>query len=228
MTIVTNYAGSLTSPACELGFFVRAETKVTLGEGRLWATGGLFNTSGGSADQGWLYDVYEASIGLQSGVGFSLGCLNALNFTYEPDRTPIEVINIADAPAYELAGEECSVSLELLQWNADVLALVIGSGEYSTINENNAQIRFGGGCGMTSRPMVIEGVNVSCNVEGVTSLVNGLEAFVITLYDCLCTSGMNIDFNASENNPISTEWQVIPVTTLSAGNRLGNIYLYAA
>lgn len=221
MAVTTTYAGTLTSPTCELGYFMRPETVVRLGSAKLWATGGLETTS-------TLYTVYEASVGLQAGQGFVLGCLNSLNFTYEPDYQPVEVINIADAVSYELVGEECSVSIELYQWDPDVLSIVIGSGEYHTVPEGtDAQVTFGGGCGGTTRPLVIEGINKSCNLGSISDLTDGVEAFVITLYDCRCTSGMNTDLMANENSTINTEWEVIPVNALEAGNRLGNIYFYA-
>jgi hypothetical protein len=223
----TNYAGTLTSPVCTDGFFMRPETKVRIGTAQLWATGGLWNTTGGS-DRAYIYDTYAASIGLQTGEGLTLGCLNALSFSYEPDRQPVEVVNIADAPAYELVGEECTVTIELLQWDADVIAVVFGSGQYHTVTGNDALVRFGGGCATATRPVVIEGVNVSCNIGDITALANGLSAFVLTLYNCTCTSGFQADFTASENTAISTEWQVLPVTALEAGNRLGNLYMFAS
>lgn len=227
MAVTTNYGGTLSSPTSTLGFFIRPETKVWVGEARLWATGGLF-AGGGATGRDWIYEIYEASIGLQSAVGIEVGALNALSFAYEPDRSPIEIINIADAPAYELVGEECTVSMELLEWNPDIISLVIGSGQYHTITANDALVRFGGGCAITSRPIVIEGVNASCYISDITDLDTGLRAFVLTLYDCLCTSGLSVDFTAAENAPIATEWQVLPVLILDGGNRLGNMYMYGA
>ena len=220
MSVVTNYSGTLSAPAGELGYFMLPETKVKVGSARLWATGGLETTS-------YLYTTYTASVNLQTGEGFELGLLNALNFTYEPDRQPVETVSIADAPAYELVGEDCTVSIELFEWNPEIIALVIGSGQYHKVSDNDHLIRFGGGCGATYRPIVIEGTNISCNVSTITDLTDGLLAFVITLYDAVCTSGLNADFTAQENSTISTEWEVLPATELDAGNRLGNIYMYA-
>jgi hypothetical protein len=218
MAVVTNYAGTLTSPTTQLGYFVRPESKVKLGTGSLWAA--LDNTS-------YLYTTYEASIGLQAGETIEIGSLNALSFNYAPDRQPIEIINIADSPAYELVGEETTVSMELLEWQPDVLAIVIGSGQYHTVTGNDALIRFGGGCVVDDRPLVIEGVNASCQAGSVTDLNDGLEAYVFTLYKAICTSGMSADFTAAENSPVATEWTLLPQLTLDGGNRLGNLYFYS-
>lgn len=218
MSVATNYGGTLTSPTTQLGYFVRPESKVKIGKSSLW--GSLEITS-------YMYTVYQASIGLQAGQSIEIGSLNALSFNYTPDRQPIEIINIADSPAYELVGEETSVSMELIEWQPDVLALVVGSGQYHKVTANDALIRFGAGCAIEDRPMVIEGVNASCQVGDVTDLTNGIQAYVLTLYKTICTSGMSVDFTAVENSPVSTEWQVMPTLALDVGNRLGNMYFYA-
>lgn len=218
MSVVTNYGGTLTTPTTQLGYFVKPESKVLLGKSSLW--GSLETAS-------YLYTTYESSIGLTGGQEIEVGSLNALSFNYTPDRQPVEIINIADAPAYELVGEETTVTMELIEWQPDVIALVIGSGQYHKVTGNDALIRFGGGCSTDDRPLVIQGVNASCQVGTVTDLTDGLQAYVLTLYKTICTSGMSIDFTAVENAPITTEWQVLPVLALDGGNRLGNMYFYA-
>lgn len=204
------------APAESTGFLMKAETAVKVGTGRLWAS--LEHTS-------WVYSTYGASIGLQAGQSEQLGILAELTFTHTPSFEPLEAFNMTDDPLYEVTGEETTVSVEIREFKPTTIRNAIGTGSMYELG-NERVITFGGGCSMVRRPYCLEFDNEACLAPTSENITNGVSGGAVTLYDAFVSSGLEWALNAKEGNTVGLELQALPVTTLSRGNRLGNIYLF--
>lgn len=213
------YPGGVSAPTVVEGLLMQSESRVLLGDAYLY---GSLETST------WTYNAYTAPIGLNSGHGIDLGMLGTLGFSHVPTYEPVESANIQDSTVWNLTGEETSVSLGLRQFDVDVLNIAFGTGTlYKFAADTEALITFGGKCTMTTRPLVIEAANVSCDAPTSEDVDAGVTGAVLTLYDVMCSSGIPWDdINARAINELALEFQARPVLAHARGNRLGNFYLW--
>lgn len=200
------------------GFVIEPENYLEIGDSNLW--GSLQNT-------GVIYDVYAASVGLQEDSGSQIGACNDVSFERNRTIEAVEVGNIVDSGLFRITDEENNVVFTALEWRAANIALAFGS-SYQVINADNGLIEFGGGCTIDSRPMVVRGSNVSCSAPNITSLLDGVKYFTLTLYDCYSSEGATLPIAASEQEGIEITMRAKPVLTLDEGQRIGNLYLAAA
>jgi len=204
------------SPTVSEGFLVSAESRVLLGTEYLY---GSLETSS------WTYTTYQASIGLKSGKSIDLGLLESLGFSHVPSFEAVEAANVSTSNIWVLTGEETTLSIGLRQFNPTVLTMALGTATMYSL-DNERLITFGGSCNIVSRPMSVEFTNVSCSAPSTENITNGVSIGVLTLYDCICTSGLPWDdINAGALNSISLEFKARPVSSLPRGNRLGCLYL---
>jgi len=174
----------------------------------------------------WTYATYEASIGLQAGNSFDLGLVDSLSFTHEPSIEPLESANVADASVYLITGEETSVEIGVQQFDTRTLEIALATGVMYTLG-NERLITIGGSCNIKNRPLCIESGNIACDAPTSPNVTNGITAIVITLYDCICTSGLPWDsMVAGEINTLDLTFDARPVLARARGNRLGNVYIY--
>jgi hypothetical protein len=66
---------------------------------------------------------------------------------------------------------------------------------------------------------------VSCNASSITDLTDGVDYFTLTLYDCYTVEGVTLNFRVREDAPIPLAMRAKPVLSLSAGERVGNLYM---
>lgn len=208
---------TVSAPTTSLGHLVQPESKIILGTSPLY--GSLEVTS-------WTYATYEASIGLQAGNSFDLGLVDSLSFTHEPSIEPLESANVADASVYLITGEETSVEIGVQQFDTRTLEIALATGVMYTLG-NERLITIGGSCNIKNRPLCIESGNIACDAPTSPNVTNGITAIVITLYDCICTSGLPWDsMVAGEINTLDLTFDARPVLARARGNRLGNVYIY--
>lgn len=199
----------------EKGFAPRLENSVEIGTSALW--GSLDTTS-------YIYTVYGASIGLESGQGRQIGGCDDLSFEYAREFGELEIGNVVSSGVYELDSEEATVTMNMYEWQPENIAFSFNT-TYSLVTAKNGLIQFGGGCDLNSRPIIIRGSNIGCNADAITDLTDGIDYAVLTLYDCYSTGGATLPFQANENNPIPITIRAKPVLSLTAGQRIGNLYL---
>lgn len=174
----------------------------------------------------WTYTTYEASIGLDGGSSFELGLVDSLGFTHEPSIEPLDSANVADASIYLVTGEETTLEVGVQQFDTRTLEVAMATGTMYSLG-NERLITFGGGCSIKNRPISIESGNVACDAPTSPNVSNGITGVVLTLYDCICTSGLPWDsMVAGEISVLDLTFEARPVLARSKGNRLGNIYVY--
>jgi hypothetical protein len=212
----TYYPG-VSAPTVAEGFLLQPESRVLLGTEYLY--GSLEITS-------WVYSTYTASIGLQSGKSLDLGSLESLGFSHVPTFEPVESANLQNSNVWVLTGEETTLTVGVRQFDPTVLYLALGTGiRYNLADE--VVITFGGKCTLSTRPVSIEFLNVACQAPTSEDISGGISGGVLTLYDCLVSSGLPWDdINAGALNVITLELQVRPVLAHALGNRLGNFYIW--
>jgi len=197
------------------GFMVRLENSIEIGNSQLW--GSLDITS-------YVYQVYDASVGLQQNAGWQVGACDDIDFERSQDIEAVEIGNVVDAGLFEIASEETNLTFQAREWKPDVLSRAFGT-TYNLITATDGVIMFGGGCNITSRPVVVRGTNVSCNASSITNLTDGVDYFVLTLYDCYTVEGVTLNFRVREDSPIPLAMRAKPVLSLTAGERVGNLYI---
>lgn len=208
---------TVASPSLSEGFLVQPESKIVMGTTALY--GSLEVTS-------WTYATYEASIGLQAGTSFELGSVDSLGFTHEPSIEPLESANIADASIYMVTGEDTTLDVGVHQFDPRTLEVAMATGTMYALGDERL-ITFGGGCSVKNRPIAIESGNVACDAPTSPNVSNGVTAIVLTLYDCICTSGLPWDsMVAGEVSVLDLTFEARPVLARAKGSRLGNIYIY--
>lgn len=207
---------SVSSPAVAAGFLISAESRVLMGTEYLY---GSLDTSS------WTYTTYRASIGLKAGKSIDLGLLESLSFSHVPSFEAVEAANVSDSGIWLLTGEETTVSIGLRQFDPRILEIAFGTGRMYNLG-NERLITFGGACSILSRPISIEFANISCTAPTSENINTGVSMGVLTLYDCICTSGVPWDdINASAINNLGLEFKARPVLAHARGNRLGCLYL---
>lgn len=217
MAIGTYFDFTSVAPQDQLGYLVQVESRVRMGTAKLW--GALESTS-------WTYATYSASIGLQTAKSIDMGQVQSLAFAHTPTIEPVETINVQQPTIYTLTGEETSLSVAIMQFDPEILKVAIGSGVLYNVGTNERLITFGGACTTESRPLEIVSKNIGCDKPGSPNITTGITAIALTLYDCLCVSGMPWDnISANEYNVMGLEFRVRPVLSLAIGNRLGNLYI---
>jgi hypothetical protein len=197
------------------GFAPRWENSVEVGNSSLW----------GSLDiSSYIYTVYGASVGLQEDAGWQIGATDDLQFEYTKDYGQIEIGNVISTGVYELESEEATLSFSMYEWKPDALAMAFNA-TMSQVTATDALIQFGGGCDLSAVPIIVRGTNISCNATAISNLTDGVDYAVLTLYDCYQAEGFTLPFQASEDNPIDLSIVAKPVLSLTAGERIGNLYL---
>jgi hypothetical protein len=197
------------------GYMVRLENSIEIGNSALW--GSLDITS-------YIYSVYDASVGLQQNSGWQIGACDDIDFERSQDIEAVEIGNVVDSGLFEIASEETNLTFAAREWKPNVLARAFGT-TYSVVTTKSGLIEFGGGCNITSRPVVVRGTNVSCNASSITDLTDGVDYFTLTLYDCYTVEGVTLNFRVREDAPIPLAMRAKPVLSLSAGERVGNLYM---
>lgn len=208
---------TVASPTSSAGFLVQPESRIMMGTAALY---GALETST------WTYATYEASIGLDAGSSFDIGLVDSLGFTHEPAIEPLESANVADASIYLVTGEETTLEVGVQQFDTRTLEIAMATGTMYSLG-NERLITFGGGCSVKNRPIAIESGNVACDAPTSPNVSNGVTGVVLTLYDCICTSGLPWDaMVAGEISVLDLTFEARPVLARDKGNRLGNIYVY--
>ena len=197
------------------GFAPRMENSVEVGNSSLW----------GSLDVGsYIYQTYSASVGLTENAGWQIGATDDLNFEYSREMAELEIGNVTATGVYELESEEAQLTMNMYEWKPAAIAFVFNT-TYSVVSTKDGLIEFGGGCVLSSRPVVVRGTNIGCNADAITGLVDGLDYATLTLYDCYSSGGSTLPFSARESAPIPVTLIVKPVLAMTAGTRLGNLYV---
>ena len=211
------YFTTVASPTITPGFFVKPETRLTIGTLALY--GSLDVTS-----YAYLYS-YEASIGLQTSKFFDVGQVADLSWQHKPEFAAVEGFNVIDDSVWEVTGEETMLTVEIQELNPQILELAVGTGVMYTIGVERI-LTFGGGCALRNRPVCLEWTNEACGAPAAADAASGISGGVLTLYDCFIVSGLEWSMNAKETNTIPLEFQARPVLDRASGNRLGNLYLW--
>jgi hypothetical protein len=208
--------GTPVAPTALTGFLIEPAARVLLG-------------TGGSADletTSWPAQVYSAPIGLKSGAGVQLGILTNLSFSSVPTITPVEAANFQDPLAYEVSGEECTITVECRDVKPQVLKEALATG-YLYILGNEALITWGGGCTLKEMPLVIEWTNVSCKAPGTANIGSGLTGGIFTFFKVISNSGLPWSaFSAKEATSLALTFRALHDTSRPLGARLGSLYLY--
>lgn len=199
----------------EEGFLVRLENTIEIGNDSLW---GSLDTSS------YIYQVYDASVGLEAASGWQIGACDDVDFERSQDIETVEIGNVLDSGLIEITSEEINASFSCREWKADVLSLAFGT-TYHYVTATSGLIMFGGGCTINSRPVVVRGTNVSCNASAITNLTDGVDYITLTLYDCYAAGDLTLSFRVREDSPIAITMRVKPVDTLTRGERSGNVYI---
>jgi len=207
----------VTAPTLVAGFLVQPESRILIGTGALYAS--LETTS-------WTYATYEASIGLDGGSSFDVGLVDSLGYTHEPSIEPLDSANVHDASIYLVTGEETSLEVGIKQFDTRTLEVAISTGVMYSLGDERL-ITFGGACNVKNRPLCIESGNIACDAPTSPNITNGITGIVLTLYDCVCTSGLPMDsMVAGETTTLDLTFEARPVLARARGNRLGNLYCY--
>lgn len=208
--------GTPVAPTPLQGFLIEPAARVLLG-------------TGGSSDletTSWPAQVYGAPIGLAAGAGIELGILNNLSFSSVPTITPVEAANFEDPLAYEVSGEECTITVECKDVKPQVLKEALATGHLYILG-NEALITWGGGCSLKEMPLVIEWTNVACKAPGAANIGSGITGGIFTFYKVIANSGLPWSaFNAKENVALALTFRAMHDTAKARGNRLGSLYLY--
>lgn len=197
------------------GFAPRWENCVEIGDAALW--GSLEITT-------YIYSVYGSSIGLAAGQGRQIGACDDLEFEFTRDFSEVEVANVVSSGVFELDSEEATLTMNMFEWQPENIAYAWNT-TYSLVTATDGVIQFGGGCTLSSRPIAIHGTNIACNADAISDLTDGVDYMCLTLYDCYSTEGGSIPISAREDNPISITIRARPVLSMTAGTRIGNLYL---
>ena len=215
------------SPVVEKGLTVQAETRVRVGTENLY--GSLTNS-------GDLYheDYKFASVGLQAGKNFDLGLIDSIGFEYTNEQDEYEAGNIQKSGVYTIGTEEATVSLGVTQFDPETLRLCLSSGLFYKVGEvgvsdNEVLFTAGGGtCTSATRPIEIAAENISCGSPSLPGdTATDISAIVITVYDCLCTSGLPwSDIVANELHVLDLEFTARTVLERAPGARLFSIYIF--
>lgn len=198
------------------GFMIRQETTLEIGNAELWGSLDIIS---------YPYLVYDASVGLQQNAGWQVGACDDIDFERSEDITTVEIGNVLDSGLFEIESEETNVSFGAREWKPDVLGLAFGTTVTPLGSGKDSIIMFGGGCNITSRPVVVRGANVSCNATAITDLTDGVDYFTLTLYDCYTVEGVTLNFRIREDAPIPIAMRAKPVLSLTRGRRTGNLYI---
>jgi hypothetical protein len=207
---------SPSSPTITEGFFVRVESRALLGTNELY---GSLETSS------WAYTTYEASVCLQAGQFLDMGQLADLKWSHKPQYEAVDGANIATARIYDVMGDEAMLTIEIQEFHPEIIDVALGSGAYYDL-VTEALFTFGDGCALKPRPICIQSTNQSCNKPDSEDIANGITGACLTLYDALCTSGIEWGMLAGEINTIPLEFTLRPVMARAAGNRIGCLNLY--
>lgn len=210
-------AGPTTLP----GLLVQSETRVRVGTDRFWASMEVTSAA---------YLARTASIGLQTAYCFDLGELSAVGFEHVPSFATPDVTNVLQTSLQTLESEETTITMSVYQFDIRLLEIAVGTGVLYTTGAggNERQMTVGGKCNTARRPVEIGATNIGCNAPtGAQSVLVGVQAIVITVYDAQCQSGLAwSDIVAGELNTLELEWKAFSVPELALGNRLFNIYLF--
>ena len=198
------------------GFLIRVESSIEIGNAELW----------GSLDIGsFVYQTYDTSVGLTENGGWHLGSCDDIDFERSQDITVVEIGNVLDSGLFEVASEENNLTFSAREWKPQVVALALGTTYHAMGTGKDGVIYWGGGCDITSRPVVARGTNVSCNAASITDLTDGVDYITLTLYDCYTAEGGTLPFRVREDAALPITMRAKPVLTLTAGRRIGNLYL---
>jgi len=201
-------------------YMVNFQTRVRVGKSRHY---------GSLAVSGTAYTNYEASIGLQSGSdkSFDMGLLASIGSNISASFEDLEVANITSG--LQIVSEEsATVTMDVYEWKPDLFALLVSTGDAQTINTDEYLIRFGGACSGVYRPLELYCENIGCFQPDSEDVTAGITAMVVTFYDGLFISGLQMeDMNATgQPTTVSAEYKASPWLERSAGNQLGNLYMY--
>lgn len=213
--MAANYDTYPTTLSITEGFMVRWETTLEIGNTALW--GSLDITS-------YIYTTYAASVGFQENASWQVGACDDIDFERSQDIEAVEVGNTVDSGLFEISSEENNITFQAREWSPNVLALGFGT-TFSQVGSTDGVIEFGGGCNIQSRPVVVKGTNVSCNASSITNITDGVDYVILTLYDCYTLEGITLPFRVREDSPIGITMRAKPVLSLTAGERVGNLYV---
>jgi hypothetical protein len=209
------------SPQTLAGLVMQSETRVRVGTSRLWASLEVLSK---------MYTTYTASVGLQTASSFDLGELTSLGFEHVPTFEQPDSTNVLQSSLQTLTEEETTITMGVYQFDVRLLEIAVGTGVmYTTGTGGNERfMTVGGKCNTARRPLEISATNIGCNAPAaVTSVLTGVSAIVITVYDAQCTSGLPwSDIVANELNVLDLEWTAFPVDTLALGNKLFSLYVF--
>jgi len=201
-------------------YMVNFQTRVRVGKARHY---------GALSVTGTAYTNYEASIGLQAGAtySFDLGLLSGVSSNISAEFEDLEVTN-AISGLQIVSEESATITMDVLEWKPDLFALLVSTGDAQTINTDEYLIRFGGACSGVYRPLELYCENVGCFHPDSEDVTAGITAMVVTFYDGLFISGLQMeDMNVSgQPTTVSAEYKAAAWLDRDAGNQLGNIYMY--
>lgn len=204
------------APTITAGFFLRLESRVLIGTSALY---GSLETSS------WAYTTYEASVCLQAGTFIDAGQVADLSWSHKPTYEAVDGANIATATVWDVMGDETTLTVEIQEFHPEIIEVALGTGAaYDLTTE--WLFTFGDGCVLRNRPICIQATNQSCNAPTTQNIDNGIQGLCLTLYDTLCTSGIEMGFTAGAEMSAPLEFTCRPVMERAAGNRLGSLSLY--
>lgn len=204
------------SPTSTPGFLVRPESRILVGNSALY--GSLDNSS-------WAYQTYEASVCLRAGTFQDVGLVADLKWSHKPKYEAIDSVNVATATVYDVMGDETTLTVEMQEWHPEIINIALGTGVgYDLTTE--WLFTFGDGCDIKNRPICIQSTNQSCNAPDTENIDNGVSGLCLTLYDTICTSGIEAGLSAKAINTLPLEFTCRPVLARAAGNRLGSLSMY--
>lgn len=204
------------APVVTEGFFMRPEVRVLVGTGYLWTSLERISYS---------YNYYSAPIGLLSGQYFEIGALASITPVLNRTWTAVDSANLPQGRLYDLTSEEITVTIEAMELQPQLVDLLLTTAGVSYSNQYMWAI--GGGCTTVTRPISIEWTNVACNAPTAANISTGISGGILTIYDALCTSGLNFGTmarNAQNNYSMTIIGR--PVLELPSGKRIASLLLY--
>jgi len=201
-------------------YMVNFQTRVRVGKSRHYGSLSVTGTA---------YTNYSASIGLQAGgtESFDLGRLASVGSTISAEFEDLEVANVTSG--LKIVSEESAVvNMDVYEWKPDLFALLVSTGDAQAINTDEYLIRFGGACSGVYRPLELYCENVGCFQPSAEDVTAGLTGLVVTFYDGLFVSGLQMEDLQATGQPVtvSAEYAANPWLDRAAGNQLGNIYMF--
>ena len=211
-----SYCTGLLSPTATPGFLVRPESRILIGTLPLY--GSLEVVS-------WAYATYEISVCLQAGLFTDVGLVADLKWSHKPVYEALDSANVATAASWDVMGDETTLTVEIQEWHPEIIDVAIGTGiGYDLTTE--WLFGFGDGCAIKNRPICVQSTNQSCSTPSTEDIDTGISGFCLTLYDTICTSGIEAGLSAKAVNTIPLEFTCRPVLARPAGRRLGSLAMF--